>query len=328
MPPGIPAGAPTRASGPVETCTRPKYSSKCHQLRKFREAAHTTLEIHRLWGASVAERLACSPPTNAKRIQSPARSLPDFRMPESRRTMPLVGGPSRDIPFPPSLHSGAAPYSSQSSSSALMTSMSRTCSLHREQPLVGGTSRRRTSVPSSALHRGGRGAPTRDQGSDAQGREVARGPPTSRAALRGSRVRAPPRPFFPLAGPVAWGRHAPPLYVICIISVVTCTECALQLRPASSCPDKRVNLRLLTWCTPGPGPKGPIYRVYENYYNKPRGGDSWDQNKQKCCYERMSYNVLLFSCRAYIGHITGDARSVRHGQCYAGVKAPVIDIVA
>ncbi|KAJ8870880.1 hypothetical protein PR048_027181 [Dryococelus australis] len=42
-------------------------------------------------GAVVAERLACSPPTNASRVQSPTGSLPDFRKCESCRMMPLVG---------------------------------------------------------------------------------------------------------------------------------------------------------------------------------------------------------------------------------------------
>ncbi|KAJ8873543.1 hypothetical protein PR048_024361 [Dryococelus australis] len=43
-------------------------------------------------GTVVAERLACSPPTKANRVQSPAGPLPDFCMWESCRTMPLVGG--------------------------------------------------------------------------------------------------------------------------------------------------------------------------------------------------------------------------------------------
>ncbi|KAJ8878904.1 hypothetical protein PR048_019507, partial [Dryococelus australis] len=66
----------------------------------------------------------CSPPTKANRVQSPAGS-PDFRKWESCRMMPLVGGFSRDLPFHPPLHSGAAPYSLQSPSSALKTSLLR-----------------------------------------------------------------------------------------------------------------------------------------------------------------------------------------------------------
>ncbi|KAJ8890566.1 hypothetical protein PR048_010075 [Dryococelus australis] len=51
-------------------------------------------------GAAVAEQLACSPPTKAIRLQSPAGS-PDFRMWESCRTMLLVGGSSRGFTVSP-----------------------------------------------------------------------------------------------------------------------------------------------------------------------------------------------------------------------------------
>ncbi|KAJ8878302.1 hypothetical protein PR048_018879 [Dryococelus australis] len=50
--------------------------------------------------ATLAERLAHSPPTKAKRVQSPA-VLHDFRKWESSRTMPLVGGFSRGYPVSP-----------------------------------------------------------------------------------------------------------------------------------------------------------------------------------------------------------------------------------
>ncbi|KAJ8894553.1 hypothetical protein PR048_007210 [Dryococelus australis] len=43
-------------------------------------------------GATVAVRLACSPPTKANRFQSPVGSLSDFRVWESCPTVPLVGG--------------------------------------------------------------------------------------------------------------------------------------------------------------------------------------------------------------------------------------------
>ncbi|KAJ8883726.1 hypothetical protein PR048_015580 [Dryococelus australis] len=77
----------------------------------------------RLIGAAVAERLACSLPTKANRVQFPAGS-PDFRKWKSCQTMPLVGGFfSGFLPFPPPLHSGTAPYSLQSHSSALKTSL-------------------------------------------------------------------------------------------------------------------------------------------------------------------------------------------------------------
>ncbi|KAJ8893451.1 hypothetical protein PR048_006049 [Dryococelus australis] len=75
-------------------------------------------------GALEAERLAFSPPTQSKRVQSPAGSLPDLRMWESCQTMPLAGGFFfGDLPFLPPFHSGAAPYSPQSPSSALKTSL-------------------------------------------------------------------------------------------------------------------------------------------------------------------------------------------------------------
>ncbi|KAJ8891113.1 hypothetical protein PR048_010624 [Dryococelus australis] len=51
-------------------------------------------------GAAVAERLDCSPPTKASRVQSPAGS-PDLRKWESCWTMPLVGGFSRGSPVSP-----------------------------------------------------------------------------------------------------------------------------------------------------------------------------------------------------------------------------------
>ncbi|KAJ8895700.1 hypothetical protein PR048_001036 [Dryococelus australis] len=52
--------------------------------------------------AAVAERLACSPPTKANRVQSPAES-PDFRKWESCRTMSLVVGLSQGSPVSPAL---------------------------------------------------------------------------------------------------------------------------------------------------------------------------------------------------------------------------------
>ncbi|KAJ8894328.1 hypothetical protein PR048_006949 [Dryococelus australis] len=71
-------------------------------------------------GAAVAERLVHSPPTKANRVQSPARS-PDLRKWESRWSASILG----DLPLPQPPHSGAAPYSPQSPSSALNTSLFR-----------------------------------------------------------------------------------------------------------------------------------------------------------------------------------------------------------
>ncbi|KAJ8874810.1 hypothetical protein PR048_022699 [Dryococelus australis] len=67
-------------------------------------------------GATMAELLACSPATKVIRVQNPAGSL---------RTMQLVGGFSRGSPISPTLHSGIAPCSPQSPSSALKTSLLR-----------------------------------------------------------------------------------------------------------------------------------------------------------------------------------------------------------
>ncbi|KAJ8881428.1 hypothetical protein PR048_017909 [Dryococelus australis] len=70
--------------------------------------------------AAVAERLACSHPTKPNRVRSPAGSLQDFHLWESRRTMTLVGEFPRGYPVTPKpFHSGAAPYSPKSPSSAL-----------------------------------------------------------------------------------------------------------------------------------------------------------------------------------------------------------------
>ncbi|KAJ8889184.1 hypothetical protein PR048_008678 [Dryococelus australis] len=49
-------------------------------------------------GATVTDRLACSPPTKANRVRTPAGPIPDFRMWESCWAMPLVGGSSWGSP--------------------------------------------------------------------------------------------------------------------------------------------------------------------------------------------------------------------------------------
>ncbi|KAJ8874062.1 hypothetical protein PR048_024902 [Dryococelus australis] len=66
-------------------------------------------------GATVAEWLDCSPPAKANRVQSPTSSLPDLRMWESCRMIPLIGGVFSVISrFPRPFHSSAAPYSTRS----------------------------------------------------------------------------------------------------------------------------------------------------------------------------------------------------------------------
>ncbi|KAJ8881982.1 hypothetical protein PR048_018470 [Dryococelus australis] len=78
------------------------------------------VELRQGTEVTVAEQLACSPPTKTIWVQSPAGSLRIFRMWESCRTMLLVGGFYRGSPVSP-----AALYSPQSPSLALKTSMLR-----------------------------------------------------------------------------------------------------------------------------------------------------------------------------------------------------------
>ncbi|KAJ8867964.1 hypothetical protein PR048_031773 [Dryococelus australis] len=72
--------------------------------KQWGEGTVTRDEVERVFvfcaGATVAEWLACSPPTEANRVQSLAGS-PDFRKWESRWTMPLVGGFSLRSPVSP-----------------------------------------------------------------------------------------------------------------------------------------------------------------------------------------------------------------------------------
>ncbi|KAJ8885840.1 hypothetical protein PR048_012046 [Dryococelus australis] len=56
-----------------------------------------------LLGATVAERLACSPPTKVNQVRSPDGLFPDFLTWGSCRTIPLVGGFSRGSPVSPAL---------------------------------------------------------------------------------------------------------------------------------------------------------------------------------------------------------------------------------
>ncbi|KAJ8891501.1 hypothetical protein PR048_004029 [Dryococelus australis] len=62
-------------------------------------------------GAAVAERLACSPPTKAIRVQSPAGSLTDCR--ESVWTMPLAGWSSLESPVSSAILTSTTPIDSQ-----------------------------------------------------------------------------------------------------------------------------------------------------------------------------------------------------------------------
>ncbi|KAJ8870419.1 hypothetical protein PR048_029441 [Dryococelus australis] len=129
---------PTAESSVMRMYRRQQRSCCAHAKRhgeKYFCGKHLSLTIGRLLcedslstrviqGPAVAERLARSQPSKANRVQSPTGS-PDFRKWESCRTMSLVGGFSRNLSSPPPLHSGAAPYSLQSPSSALNTSLLR-----------------------------------------------------------------------------------------------------------------------------------------------------------------------------------------------------------
>ncbi|KAJ8887533.1 hypothetical protein PR048_013749 [Dryococelus australis] len=75
--------------------------------------------------AAVAERLACSPPTKASRVQSQGLVTRGFShvgiVPDDAAGRRVFSGISH---FPPPFHSGAAPYSFRSPSSAVKTSLS------------------------------------------------------------------------------------------------------------------------------------------------------------------------------------------------------------
>ncbi|KAJ8898118.1 hypothetical protein PR048_003478 [Dryococelus australis] len=110
--------------------TRTNEKPGIHSRFQQRKSVKTTpLRISRksfiISGATVAEVLACSPPTKAIRAQSPAGSLWIFGYGNRAGQCRWSGGFSRGSPFPPPPHSGAAPYSPKSSSSALKTSMLR-----------------------------------------------------------------------------------------------------------------------------------------------------------------------------------------------------------
>ncbi|KAJ8891039.1 hypothetical protein PR048_010548 [Dryococelus australis] len=87
----------------VHTCARKRRRKCCRNCKvKYSSSSLKLPHIKRILvpnqGAAVAERLACSPPIKANRVQSAAGSLPDFRMWESCRTMSLASGFSRVSP--------------------------------------------------------------------------------------------------------------------------------------------------------------------------------------------------------------------------------------
>ncbi|KAJ8897303.1 hypothetical protein PR048_002649 [Dryococelus australis] len=79
---------------------------------------HSTLtKLIYTFTQEVAERLACSPPTKAIRVQSPGWVTPGFSHVETvYGRCRWSAGFLRDLPFPPHFHSGTSPYSHQSPS--------------------------------------------------------------------------------------------------------------------------------------------------------------------------------------------------------------------
>ncbi|KAJ8872208.1 hypothetical protein PR048_025810 [Dryococelus australis] len=78
--------------------------------KKTLEHANPSYVVYIL-GAAVAERLACSPPTEANRVQSPTGHSRIFASGNRAGRCRWFGGPPRGSPASPSLHSGAAPHS-------------------------------------------------------------------------------------------------------------------------------------------------------------------------------------------------------------------------
>ncbi|KAJ8867635.1 hypothetical protein PR048_031438 [Dryococelus australis] len=76
------------------------------------------LVLHLLEGPRWPELLTCSSPTKTIRVQSPAGPLSNCA-----GRCPWSAGFLGDLPFTPPFHSGAAPYSPQSPSSALKTTL-------------------------------------------------------------------------------------------------------------------------------------------------------------------------------------------------------------
>ncbi|KAJ8890111.1 hypothetical protein PR048_009618 [Dryococelus australis] len=97
------------------------YTSRRRESRHDSRFAFFTENI----GAAMTERLAFSPSTKAIRIQSPAGSLRIFACRNYAGRCRWSAGFLVDLPFPMPFRFGAAPYSPQSPSSNLKTSMLR-----------------------------------------------------------------------------------------------------------------------------------------------------------------------------------------------------------
>ncbi|KAJ8883599.1 hypothetical protein PR048_015443 [Dryococelus australis] len=91
--------AKTRARPRRELNPKQKYYIKRTNSKIFLVVSFTFTQASD--GATVVQWLDFSPPTYTNRVRFPAGSPPDFRMWESCRTMPLVGGFSPESPVSP-----------------------------------------------------------------------------------------------------------------------------------------------------------------------------------------------------------------------------------
>ncbi|KAJ8873158.1 hypothetical protein PR048_026775 [Dryococelus australis] len=142
----------------------------------------------------------------------PGRVTPDFRLWESCRTMPLVGGFSRGSPVPPPFHSGAAPYSPQSPSS-LKTSILQ-CLLCAVYNLPSGVAYRLPTQQTDLTHPTGLklGVPYVGNNTTASLPLVGsplgnHPPPPPRRALRCCPISPPPRLFTSTMKDLTLTRH-------------------------------------------------------------------------------------------------------------------------
>ncbi|KAJ8897881.1 hypothetical protein PR048_003238 [Dryococelus australis] len=111
-------------------------AKRCRERKKYIKASERVNVDLFFNGATVAEQLVCSPLTKVIRAQSPARSSRMFACENRAGRCRWSAGCLWDLPFPPPFHSDATPYSPQSPSSALKTSILRATTYRRRHRLV------------------------------------------------------------------------------------------------------------------------------------------------------------------------------------------------